>query len=78
MLNQVPALDVADEIQAAIVVEHLRGQLNCQVALAPLLADRQQSDTRFLDAQDALGVDGAHVRELVQVVAARIHVRADI
>jgi hypothetical protein len=76
--SQVATLDVAYEVEAAIFVEHLRGLLDRLVALALLLADREQRDPRLLDAENSLGIQRAHVGELVQVVAARVHVRADV
>ena len=55
-----------------------RRLLDGQVALALLLADREQRDARLRDAQDPLGVERAHVGELVEVVAGRVHVGADV
>jgi hypothetical protein len=75
---KVAPLDVADEVQAAVIVEQLGGLLDRLVALALLLADGEQRDARILDAENPLCVDGAHVRELVEIVAARVHVRADV
>ncbi len=48
------------------------------VALAPLLADRQEGDPGPFDAEDPLGEEGAHLGVLVEVLAARIGVGADV
>ena len=48
------------------------------VALLVLLADRHQPDLRPLDAEDLLGEDRAHVRELEQVLGAGVRVRARV
>ena len=48
------------------------------VALALLLADRQQRDARPVHAQHALGEDRAHARELGEVLGGRVGVGADV
>jgi len=47
VLHEIAPLDVTDEVQAAVLVEHLRRLPDRQVALALLLADREQGDAGF-------------------------------
>ena len=75
--GQVLALDVALEAQVGRV-EQLGGALDPGVALALLLADRQQRDARLRDAQHALGEDRAHPRVLDEVLGGRVGVGADV
>ena len=76
-LREVLALDVADEAQVRRV-EQLGGALDAGVALALLLADRQQRDARPRDAQHPLGEDRAHPRVLGEVLGGRVGVGADV
>ena len=76
-LVQVLALDVALEAQVRRV-EQLGRALDPGVALALLLADRQERDARLGDAQHALGEDRAHPRVLDEVLGGRVGVRADV
>ena len=77
MVGQVLALDVADEAQVAGGQQ--RGRLlDALLALAALLADRQQRDGRVAHAEHALGEDRAHVRVLVEVRAGRVGRGADV
>ena len=62
----------------SVCVEQLRGALDPGVALALLLADRQQRDAGPVDAQHALGEDRAHLRVLGQVLGRRVRVGADV
>ncbi len=48
------------------------------VALLPLLADREQPDLGIRDAQDLAAEDGAHRRELEQVLGAGIGIGAGV
>ena len=75
--GQVLALDVALEAQPGCV-EQLGRALDPGVALALLLADRQQCHARPGDAQDALGEDRAHLGVLDEVLRGRIRVGADV
>ena len=77
MAGQVLALDVALEPQPGRI-EQLGRALDPGVALALLLADRQQGDARVGDAEDALGEDRAHPRELGEVLGGRVRVGADV
>ena len=75
--DEVLALDVADEVQVG-PVEQLGRLGDPGIALALLLADRQQGDPRPLHAEDPLGEEGAHLGVLVEVLAARVGVGADV
>ena len=75
--GQVLALDVALEMEVGRV-EQLGGALDAGVALALLLADRQERDARLGDPQHALGEDRAHPRVLDEVLGRRIGVGADV
>ena len=75
--RQVLALDVADEVEVG-PVEELRGPLDPGVALALLLADREQRDPRPVHAQHPLREDRAHPRVLGEVLRGRVRVRADV
>jgi hypothetical protein len=75
--DHVVRLDVADEMQVR------GGQLGVRLAgllvpLVDLLADVQQADPRVLHAEDVLGKDRAHGRELDEVVGLGVHVGADV
>jgi hypothetical protein len=48
------------------------------VSLLRLLADRKESDLGLLDSQDLLREEGAHLRELNEVLRPRIGVRARV
>src|ERR1044071_4284017 len=63
-LEEIAALDGADEVQMARGFEERQHLLHELVALALLLADRQQPDARVLVAEEIAGEAGAHVREL--------------
>ena len=76
--RHVAALDVAREAQAGIVGEQAVGVDHEAVALALLVAVREQADARLVDAEHAGREGGAHVRELVQLVGPRIGRRADV
>ncbi len=51
---------------------------DARVALALLLADREQRDARVRDVHHALGEDGAHPRVLGQVLGRGVGVGADV
>ena len=75
--RQVLALDVADEVEVRLV-EQLRRARDAGVALALLLADREQGHPRPHHAQHVLAEDGAHPRVLRQVLRGGVGVRADV
>ena len=77
VVGQVLALDVALEPQVR-GVEELGGPLDPRIALALLLADREQGDPRRGDAEHALREDGAHPRVLHEVLRGRVGVGADV
>ena len=70
--RDVAALDVAGEAQARVVGQQPVGVDHEAVALALLVAVREQADARLVDAEDAGREGGAHVRELVQLIGPRI------
>jgi hypothetical protein len=71
------ALDVADEAQPR-GVEELGRPLDPEIALALLLADREEGHPRVADADDALGEDRPHPGVLGEVLGRRIGVRPDV
>ena len=75
--GEVLALDVADEVQVARV-EQLRRPLDPLVALALLLADREEGDTRPREIVDALDEDRAHPGVLGEVLSRGVGVRPDV
>src|SRR5436190_15176286 len=76
-LEQLAALDVAAEPKLARLEQRVR--LECEVvALLRLLSDRQEADVGLRDAEDLAREHGSHVRELEEVVGARVRVRARI
>ena len=77
VLREVLALDVAHEVQAGRV-EQLGRRLDPGVALALLLADRQQRDAGPGHAQHPLGEDRAHLGVLGEVLGRRVGVGADV
>ncbi len=77
VVNEVLALDVAREIEVG-PVEELGRLLDPGVALALLLADREERHPRVRDAQHPLGEEGAHVGVLVEVLGGRIGIGADV
>src|SRR5437660_2136207 len=78
VLEDVVALDVADEIDPGCRPQKGLGRLDQLVALARLLTVAQQADPRCGDLHDALGVDRAHPSELHKVFRPRIGIRAGI
>ena len=76
--RDVAALDVAGEEQARVVGEQPVGVDHEAVALALLVAVREQADARLVDAEHAGREGRAHVRELVQLIGPRIGRRADV
>ena len=77
VVDEVAALDVAGEVEVRLV-EQLGRALDPGVALALLLADREQRHAWTFDAQDPLREQGAHVRVLVEVLGRRVGVGADV
>ena len=75
------ALDVADEVYAALVgdaLERRPGLLLQLRALGLLRAVIEQADPRVRAAEDVLGVEAAHEGELQQVLAGALRVRAAV
>ena len=60
------------------LVDELGGALDPGVALALLLADRQQGDAGPVDSQDTLAEDRAHLRVLRKVLGVEIRVGPDV
>src|SRR5664280_3341131 len=73
----VAPLDVADEVQPGIGEQAVRLDRHA-VALALLLADREQADARVRHPQHRLRVEVAHDGELLQVLRFAVDVRADV
>ncbi len=76
--QEVPALSVSLEVDARRVAEQLVGLDRHLVALLGLLADREQADGRVRAAEDLLGEDRAHRRELNEVLGPAVGVRAGV
>ena len=70
--RDVAPFDVADEVDALGRLEQLEGLFAQRVALAGLLADRQQANTRLGDGEAVVGEDRAHLGELHEPL--RLHV----
>ena len=77
MLEDVLALDVADEVHARLAQERA-GLAHQRVALRVLLAVGEQPDARPRSTEDALDVGRAHDRELDELLGSAIDVRADV
>ena len=78
-LEQLAALDVARRSGGRVLGREQLVRLERElVALLRLLADREQPHLGLVDVEDLLGEDGAHVRELEQVLGARVGVRAAV
>ncbi len=75
--SQVLALHVALEPEAR-GIEELARALDPRVALALLLADRQERHARPGDTEDPLGEDRAHLRVLDEVLRGRIGIGPDV
>ena len=73
--GNVPALDVTPEVEILRRGQQRVGLLRQRVALAGLLADREQADRWRPHVQDRRGEGRAHVRELEEVLRAGIGVR---
>ncbi len=71
LAHHVAALDVADEVDTGRLRQQLERLLAQRVALAGLLADRQQPNRRTVDAEAMAGVHRAHLTELHQPL--RLH-----
>jgi hypothetical protein len=65
--NDLPSLDVADEVEARVRREELKRLLRALVALLRLLSDVQQPDTRTIQVHEVLGVDVPEMGELPQM-----------
>ena len=76
-MDQVLALHVAREVEVR-AVEELSRPLDAGIALALLLADREEGDARSLDPEGALGEEGAHPGVLGQVLGSRVRVGPDV
>ena len=74
----VVALDVADEVEVAELLDERERLVHELVALALLRSDRHEADRRLLAPQHRLGVDVAHDRPLRQPLGMAIHVRPRI
>ena len=77
VMDQVLALHVPREVEVGRI-EKLGRPLDAGVALALLLADREERDAGPLDAEGALGEQGAHVGVLGEVLRGRVGVRPDV
>src|SRR5262245_16535724 len=77
-LEQVAALDRADEVQVPRRLDERQRLLHELVPLALLLADREQPDARVLVPEQVARKAGAHVRELDEPGRLHLGVRADI
>src|SRR6187431_502300 len=65
--KDVAALHVADEVEPRLLREQRVTRLSKFVPLRAFLADVQEADPRLLPAENVLGVDRAHDRELDHV-----------
>ncbi len=82
-LDDVAALDVADELERRAVPARPLGELRVgleheRAAARRLLAVGEQPDARALHAEHRSRQRGAHERELHEVLAPRLRVRADV
>ena len=77
-LGDVPALDVADEVDPVSLAEQVVGGDHVGGALARFLADAEQPDPRSLDAEHRFAEGGAEEGELDQVLRADDDVGTDI
>ena len=77
VLEQIVALDVADEIQVQLFAE-LEGFERQFVALGILGADAQNADARIFAAQHFARIDAAHHGELREVERLALDVRAGV
>ena len=78
LAQQVAPLDVADEAEARRLQRAGVGLADEPVALLRLLADGEERHFGMPHAHDLLGEDGAHVRELDQVLGPGVGVRARV
>src|SRR6266566_3161391 len=76
--EQVAAFGVAPEVEVALLDQQAMRLERQLVSLLRLLADREQAHLRSEDAQDLLREDGAHVRELPQVLRTAVGIRARV
>src|SRR5579885_3916485 len=79
--RNIAALDVADKIQAQsrrALLQQLMCKLNLLVALALLLAVRQQADAWRTDVEELLHIDRAHNSELLEIFGFAVRIRAHI
>ena len=73
--GKITPFDVAVKVESRFLEEHVR-LLHHRVALFRLLADREETNGRIGAAEDALSVNCANPRELEQLFARAIDVRA--
>jgi hypothetical protein len=69
--QELPRLHVAGEVEPGLSQERVSLEREL-VALLVLLADREQAHLGVAAVEDLLGEDGAHVRELDEVLGARV------
>ena len=78
LAQEVAPLDVADEVEAGVLGQLGVGLADELVPFLGLLADGEEGDGRVRQAGDVLREDRAHVRELDEMLRARVGVRAGV